>query len=91
MDFLGLVIPTRIGEYLIATVVIVLAPGPSVLFVIARAISWGRRVAVLTVLGNASGALTLSVVVALGFGHCSRVQIFSMPQCNGAAVYTCST
>lgn len=68
MDLLGLVIPTRIGEYLIATVVIVLAPGPSVLFVIARAISWGRRVAVLTVLGNASGALTLSVVVALGFG-----------------------
>jgi threonine/homoserine/homoserine lactone efflux protein len=68
MEFLGLVIPTRIGEYLIATVVIVLAPGPSVLFVIARAISWGRRVAVLTVLGNASGALTLSVVVALGFG-----------------------
>jgi len=68
MEFLGVVIPTRIGEYLIATVVIVLAPGPSVLFVIARAISWGRRVAVLTVLGNASGALTLSVVVALGFG-----------------------
>lgn len=68
MEFLGFVIPTRIGEYLIATVVIVLAPGPSVLFVIARAISWGRRVAVLTVLGNASGALTLSVVVALGFG-----------------------
>lgn len=68
MDFLGFVIPARIGEYLIATVVIVLAPGPSVLFVIARAISWGRRVAVLTVLGNASGALTLSVVVALGFG-----------------------
>lgn len=68
MNLLGLVIPTRIGEYLIATVVIVLAPGPSVLFVIARAISWGRRVAVLTVLGNATGALTLSVVVALGFG-----------------------
>lgn len=68
MDFLGFVIPARIGEYLIASVVIVLAPGPSVLFVIARAISWGRRVAVLTVLGNASGALTLSVVVALGFG-----------------------
>lgn len=68
MDFLGLVIPTRIGEYLIAAIVIILAPGPSVLFVIARAISWGRRVAVLTVLGNASGALALSVVVALGFG-----------------------
>ena len=68
MDFLGLVIPTRIGEYLIAAVVIILAPGPSVLFVIARAIAWGRRVAVLTVLGNSSGALVLSIIVALGFG-----------------------
>jgi threonine/homoserine/homoserine lactone efflux protein len=68
VDFLGLVIPTRISEYLIAAVLIILAPGPSVLFVIARAIAWGRRVAVLTVLGNSSGALVLSVVVALGFG-----------------------
>lgn len=68
MNIAGLVIPSRIGEYLLATIAIILAPGPSVLFVIARAISWGRRVAVLTVLGNATGALTLSVVVALGFG-----------------------
>lgn len=68
MEIMGLVVPSRIGEYIIATIAIVLAPGPSVLFVIARAISWGRRVAVLTVLGNASGALTLSAVVALGFG-----------------------
>lgn len=68
MNMAGLVIPSRIGEYLIAAIAIILAPGPSVLFVIARAISWGRRVAVLTVLGNATGALTLSAVVALGFG-----------------------
>ena len=76
MEFMGLVVPSRIGEYLLATIAIVLAPGPSVLFVIARAISWGRRVAVLTVLGNATGALTLSAVVALGFGPLlSRSQI----------------
>ena len=63
-----MVIPSRLIEYIIAAMIIILAPGPSVLFVIARAIAWGRRVAVLTVLGNASGALALSVVVALGFG-----------------------
>ena len=68
MNLLGLVVPSRIGEYLIAAVVIILAPGPSVLFVIARAIARGRRVAVLTVLGNSSGALVLSIIVALGFG-----------------------
>ena len=48
--------------------VIILAPGPSVLFVIARAIAWGRATAVFTVAGNVTGAFTLSVFVALGLG-----------------------
>lgn len=48
--------------------IIILAPGPSVLFVIARAIAWGRSIAVLTVLGNTIGALLLSSLVALGLG-----------------------
>jgi threonine/homoserine/homoserine lactone efflux protein len=48
--------------------VIILAPGPSVLFVIARAIAWGRKTAVFTVAGNVTGAFTLSVFVALGLG-----------------------
>jgi threonine/homoserine/homoserine lactone efflux protein len=62
------VIPTRYPEYLIAAMVIILAPGPSVLFVIARAIAWGRSTAVLTVLGNVSGSFVLSSMVALGVG-----------------------
>jgi threonine/homoserine/homoserine lactone efflux protein len=48
--------------------VIILAPGPSVLFVIARAIAWGRKTSILTVLGNVSGSLVLSTLVALGIG-----------------------
>jgi threonine/homoserine/homoserine lactone efflux protein len=48
--------------------VIILAPGPSVLFVIARAIAWGRTTAVLTVLGNVTGSFVLSSLVALGIG-----------------------
>lgn len=48
--------------------VIILAPGPSVLFVIARAIAWGRATAVFTVAGNVTGAFTLSVFVAVGLG-----------------------
>lgn len=48
--------------------VIILAPGPSVLFVIARAIAWGRATAVFTVAGNVTGAFSLSVFVALGLG-----------------------
>jgi threonine/homoserine/homoserine lactone efflux protein len=48
--------------------VILVAPGPSVLFVIARAIAWGRATSVLTVLGNTAGAFVLSTLVALGLG-----------------------
>lgn len=48
--------------------IIILAPGPSVLFIIARAIAWGRRIAVMTTLGNVSGAFALSSMVAVGLG-----------------------
>ena len=61
-------IPTRYPEYLIAAMIIILAPGPSVLFVLARAIAWGRKTSVLTVLGNVSGSFVLSTLVALGLG-----------------------
>lgn len=63
-----MVIPSRLAEYIVAAMIIILAPGPSVLFVIARAIAWGRKVAVFTVAGNVSGSFVLSVFVALGLG-----------------------
>ena len=66
--FLGIPIPSKIGEYIIVSVAIILAPGPSVLFTIARAIAWGRKVALLTVLGNASGFFAMSLLVAVGIG-----------------------
>lgn len=61
-------VPSRLWEYLIATVLIILAPGPSVLFTIARAIAWGRLAAVATVIGNALGMFLVSVFVAVGLG-----------------------
>jgi len=61
-------IPSRLWEYLIATVLIILAPGPSVLFTIARAIAWGRGAALATVIGNAFGMFLVSVLVAFGLG-----------------------
>jgi len=65
---LGTFVPTRITEYLIAAIIIIIAPGPSVLFVIARAVSWGRKISVLTVAGNVIGSFVLSTLVALGLG-----------------------
>jgi len=63
-----MVIPSRLPEYIVAAMVIILAPGPSVLFVIARAIAWGRKTAVFTVAGNVTGAFALSTLVAVGLG-----------------------
>ena len=61
-------LPSRLWEYLIATILIILAPGPSVLFTIARAIAWGRASAVATVAGNTLGMFLVSVLVAIGLG-----------------------
>lgn len=63
-----MIIPSRLFEYIVAAMVIILAPGPSVLFVIARAIAWGRKTAVFTVAGNVTGAFILSTFVAFGLG-----------------------
>lgn len=63
-----LVIPSRLWEYSIAAFLIILAPGPSVLFTIARAIAWGRATALLTVLGNVLGMYLMSVFVCFGLG-----------------------
>lgn len=74
-----MVIPSRLPEYIIAAMIIILAPGPSVLFIIARAIAWGRRVAVMSTLGNVTGAFTLSAAVAVGLGPLlQRSHIFYM-------------
>jgi len=61
-------IPSRIWEFLATSIVIILAPGPSVLFIVARAIAWGRKTALFTVIGGVSGAFILSALVALGLG-----------------------
>ena len=63
-----LVVPTRIWEYVATAFLIILAPGPTVLFVIARAISWGKSSAVASVLGNNIGAFLISLLIAFGLG-----------------------
>jgi threonine/homoserine/homoserine lactone efflux protein len=55
-------------ELVIASIAIILIPGPSVMFVIARAVAWGKVTAVLTALGNAFGMLLLSIFIAVGLG-----------------------
>ncbi len=53
---------------MLTALVILVIPGPSVLFVISRGVAYGRRTALLTVLGNSTGALVQMLLVALGLG-----------------------
>jgi threonine/homoserine/homoserine lactone efflux protein len=52
----------------VACVVIIVVPGPSVLFVIGRALSYGRRTALFSIAGNAMGCYLAAVCVAVGLG-----------------------
>jgi len=52
----------------LAALVIIVIPGPSVVFVVGRALSYGRRVALASVVGNTLGLVTIVVLVAAGLG-----------------------
>ena len=59
----------RVGGFAAMSLVLVLIPGPSVLFVLGRALAHGRRTALGSVLGNAIGAYALIALVAVGLGE----------------------
>lgn len=55
-------------SFSLASLVIILVPGPSVLFVVGRSLAHGPRDGILSVVGNALGGLPLVIAVALGLG-----------------------
>lgn len=59
---------SRLLAFLATAAVIVAVPGPSLLFTIGRALTVGRRDALLTVVGNALGLLVQAALVAVGLG-----------------------
>ena len=60
--------PHDVAAFAALAFAIIIVPGPSVMFVVGRAVALGRRAALLTVAGNAAGAYTQVVLVALGLG-----------------------
>lgn len=52
----------------VAALVLIAIPGPSVVFVIGRALAHGRGVALASVLGNSLGLLGIVVLVSFGLG-----------------------
>jgi threonine/homoserine/homoserine lactone efflux protein len=54
--------------FAIASFLIIIIPGPSVLFTIGRGISYGKKAALVNVAGNSVGMLIGSLAVAIGIG-----------------------
>jgi threonine/homoserine/homoserine lactone efflux protein len=71
----------------LAALVLIVIPGPSVVFVIGRALAYGRAVALASVLGNSLGLLTIVVLVALGLGVVVQesIVVFEVLKLVGAA------
>ncbi|MET8818121.1 LysE family translocator [Streptomyces rochei] len=82
-----MVSPDRLLAFAALSLVIVVVPGPSVLFVVGRALSRGRRAALTTVAGNTLGAYLLVVAVALGVGSVVErsAVVFTVLKLAGAA------
>jgi threonine/homoserine/homoserine lactone efflux protein len=54
--------------FTLASLVIIVVPGPGVLFVVGRALAHGRRTAVATAAGHAAGNYVVAACVAVGLG-----------------------
>ena len=58
----------HITAFALTALVIIVIPGPSVMFIVGRALAYGRKAAVLTVLGNTFGEYVQVIAVAFGIG-----------------------
>jgi threonine/homoserine/homoserine lactone efflux protein len=62
-------IPTgHLLPFCAAALVIILIPGPNVIFVVGRALAYGKRTALSTVVGGTSGVYVQAILVSVGLG-----------------------
>lgn len=73
--------------FAVASFLLIVIPGPSVLFSIARSLSMGRRGVLITVLGNTMGQVPLIIAVAVGVGAivAQSIVLFTVVKLIGAA------
>lgn len=73
--------------FALASMALIVIPGPSVLFVIGRSLALGRLGGLLSVLGNALGMLPLVIAVSLGIGAivAQSLVLFTIIKFAGAA------
>lgn len=73
--------------FVVVAVVLIVVPGPSVLFVVTRSLTLGRSAGVATVLGNTAGVYVQVVAVAFGLGALVQesIAVFTAVKLAGAA------
>lgn len=71
----------------LAALVLIVIPGPSVVFVVGRAVSYGQRVALASVVGNTTGLFVVMTLVAVGLGAivAESIVVFTVIKLVGAA------
>ncbi len=79
--------PDQVIAFGVAALILIAIPGPSVVFVIGRALAYGRAVALASVVGNSLGLLTIVFLVALGLGVAveESIVVFQVLKLAGAA------
>ncbi len=76
----------QLAGFTLASFVLIVVPGPGVLFVVGRALSHGRRTAVATAAGHAAGNYVVAACVAVGLGTLLQrsAQVFTAVKLAGA-------
>jgi len=59
-------LPPSLGVFLAASLVLLITPGPAVLYIVARSLAQGRRAGLVSVLGVAAGTVVHVMAAALG-------------------------
>ena len=72
--------------FALASLVLIVVPGPGVMFVVGRALAHGRRTALATALGHAAGNYVVAACVAVGLGALLQrsAQVFTAVKLAGA-------
>lgn len=73
--------------FTLASLVLIVIPGPGVLFVVGRALSHGRRTALVTACGHAAGNYVVAACIAVGLGSILQrsAEVFLIVKLVGAA------
>jgi threonine/homoserine/homoserine lactone efflux protein len=77
----------QVLAFSLVALVVIAIPGPSVVFTVARALTYGRSVALLNVVGNSLGLLTALLLVVAGLGQVVATSdlVYEVVKLGGAA------